>query len=129
MLSGLHLRMKSWSCCGIQTLDFGAFLAQPGCKVGRHDWTRQVSPTVPELVMRGHFQKSFLPTAPRGQALSIPLVCCANEIPLLIPPQPRGLAAGGGVTVSGPAISPPHTPEDSPRVKHSSLHPLLPSSL
>ncbi|XP_006868607.1 PREDICTED: integrin beta-1-binding protein 2 [Chrysochloris asiatica] len=33
-----HEGMKSWSCCGIQTLDFGAFLAQPGCRVGRHDW-------------------------------------------------------------------------------------------
>lgn len=84
-LSGLYLRMKSWSCCGIQTLDFGAFLAQPGCKVGRHDWARQVSPTVPELVMRSHFQTSFLLPVPRGQALSIPLVCCPNEIPLLIP--------------------------------------------
>lgn len=37
-----YLRVKSWSCCGIQTLDFGAFLAQPGCRVGRHDWGKQV---------------------------------------------------------------------------------------
>ncbi|XP_034341293.1 integrin beta-1-binding protein 2 isoform X2 [Arvicanthis niloticus] len=37
-----HEGMKSWSCCGIQTLDFGAFLAQPGCRVGRHDWAKQL---------------------------------------------------------------------------------------
>ncbi|XP_023562870.1 integrin beta-1-binding protein 2 isoform X2 [Octodon degus] len=37
-----HEGMKSWSCCGIQTLDFGAFLAQPGCRVGRHDWGKQL---------------------------------------------------------------------------------------
>ncbi|KAM6144103.1 integrin beta-1-binding protein 2 [Erethizon dorsatum] len=37
-----HEGMKSWSCCGIQTLDFGAFLAQPGCRVGRHDWVKQL---------------------------------------------------------------------------------------
>lgn len=34
--------MKSWSCCGIQTLDFGVFLAQPGCRVGRHDWGKKL---------------------------------------------------------------------------------------
>lgn len=38
-----HEGMKSWSCCGIQTLDFGAFLAQPGCRVGRHDWAKQLA--------------------------------------------------------------------------------------
>uniref|UniRef100_A0A452DKM9 Integrin subunit beta 1 binding protein 2 n=1 Tax=Capra hircus TaxID=9925 RepID=A0A452DKM9_CAPHI len=37
-----HEGVKSWSCCGIQTLDFGAFLAQPGCRVGRHDWGKQL---------------------------------------------------------------------------------------
>ncbi|XP_012791149.1 integrin beta-1-binding protein 2 isoform X2 [Sorex araneus] len=37
-----HEGMKSWSCCGIQTLDFGAFLTQPGCRVGRHDWGKQM---------------------------------------------------------------------------------------
>lgn len=52
-----YLRMKSWSCCGIQTLDFGAFLAQPGCRVGRHDWGKQVSPNFPELLIRTQFQK------------------------------------------------------------------------
>uniref|UniRef100_A0A8D1CDV7 Integrin beta-1-binding protein 2 n=1 Tax=Sus scrofa TaxID=9823 RepID=A0A8D1CDV7_PIG len=37
-----HEGMKSWSCCGIQTLDFGVFLAQPGCRVGRHDWGKKL---------------------------------------------------------------------------------------
>ncbi|MEJ1281448.1 non-POU-domain-containing octamer binding protein [Cricetulus griseus] len=37
-----HEGMKSWSCCGIQTLDFGAFLTQPGCRVGRHDWAKHL---------------------------------------------------------------------------------------
>lgn len=54
-----YLRMKSWSCCGIQTLDFGVFLAQPGCRVGRHDWGKKVSLDVPELLIRTQFQNNF----------------------------------------------------------------------
>lgn len=61
--------MKSWSCCGIQTLDFGAFLAQPGCRVGRHDWGKQVSSNFPELLIRIQLQKWFFLPAPRSQAL------------------------------------------------------------
>ena len=54
-----YLRVKSWSCCGIQTLDFGAFLAQPGCRVGRHDWGKQVSPDFTELLIRTQFPNNF----------------------------------------------------------------------
>lgn len=32
-------RMKYWSCCGVRTTDFSAFLEQPGCSTGRHCWT------------------------------------------------------------------------------------------
>lgn len=31
--------MKYWSCCGVKTMDFSAFLEQPGCSSGRHCWT------------------------------------------------------------------------------------------
>uniref|UniRef100_A0A8B9CSI3 Integrin subunit beta 1 binding protein 2 n=1 Tax=Anser brachyrhynchus TaxID=132585 RepID=A0A8B9CSI3_9AVES len=31
--------MKYWSCCGVRTTDFSAFLEQPGCSTGRHCWT------------------------------------------------------------------------------------------
>ncbi|XP_021262273.1 integrin beta-1-binding protein 2 isoform X2 [Numida meleagris] len=33
-----HEGMKYWSCCGIRTTDFSAFLEQPGCSTGRHCW-------------------------------------------------------------------------------------------
>ncbi|XP_072482946.1 integrin beta-1-binding protein 2 isoform X3 [Notamacropus eugenii] len=36
-----HEGMKSWSCCGITTVDFSTFLAQPGCSLGRHVWQKQ----------------------------------------------------------------------------------------
>ncbi|XP_051824619.1 integrin beta-1-binding protein 2 [Antechinus flavipes] len=36
-----HEGMKSWSCCGITTVDFSTFLAQPGCSLGRHLWQTQ----------------------------------------------------------------------------------------
>uniref|UniRef100_A0A8C3JT39 Integrin subunit beta 1 binding protein 2 n=1 Tax=Calidris pygmaea TaxID=425635 RepID=A0A8C3JT39_9CHAR len=34
-----HEGMKYWSCCGVKTTDFSAFLEQPGCSSGRHCWT------------------------------------------------------------------------------------------
>ncbi|XP_068552915.1 integrin beta-1-binding protein 2 [Anas acuta] len=34
-----HEGMKYWSCCGVRTTDFSAFLEQPGCSTGRHCWT------------------------------------------------------------------------------------------
>ncbi|XP_032083877.1 integrin beta-1-binding protein 2 [Thamnophis elegans] len=37
-----HEGMKYWSCCGIKTTDFAAFLEQKGCSRGKHTWvTRQ----------------------------------------------------------------------------------------
>ncbi|XP_070807861.1 integrin beta-1-binding protein 2 [Pituophis catenifer annectens] len=37
-----HEGMKYWSCCGIKTMDFAAFLEQKGCSRGKHTWvTRQ----------------------------------------------------------------------------------------
>ncbi|XP_070616186.1 integrin beta-1-binding protein 2 [Erythrolamprus reginae] len=33
-----HEGMKSWSCCGIKTPDFAAFLEQRGCSRGKHTW-------------------------------------------------------------------------------------------
>uniref|UniRef100_A0A8C5IZC0 Integrin subunit beta 1 binding protein 2 n=1 Tax=Junco hyemalis TaxID=40217 RepID=A0A8C5IZC0_JUNHY len=30
-----------WSCCGIKTTDFSAFMEQPGCSRGRHCWTEK----------------------------------------------------------------------------------------
>ncbi|XP_074133104.1 integrin beta-1-binding protein 2 isoform X2 [Sminthopsis crassicaudata] len=36
-----HEGMKSWSCCGVTTVDFSTFLAQPGCSLGRHVWQTQ----------------------------------------------------------------------------------------
>ncbi|XP_027692573.1 integrin beta-1-binding protein 2 isoform X5 [Vombatus ursinus] len=36
-----HEGMKSWSCCGVTTVDFSVFLAQPGCSLGRHVWKKQ----------------------------------------------------------------------------------------
>ncbi|KAM6381511.1 integrin beta-1-binding protein 2 isoform 2-T3 [Pluvialis apricaria] len=34
-----HEGMKYWSCCGVKTTDFSAFLEQPGCSSGQHCWT------------------------------------------------------------------------------------------
>ncbi|NXA30255.1 CHRD1 protein, partial [Ibidorhyncha struthersii] len=34
-----HEGMKYWSCCGVKTTDFSAFLEQPGCSRGQHCWT------------------------------------------------------------------------------------------
>ncbi|XP_009995367.1 PREDICTED: integrin beta-1-binding protein 2 [Chaetura pelagica] len=34
-----HEGMKYWSCCGVKTTDFTAFLEQPGCSSGQHCWT------------------------------------------------------------------------------------------
>ncbi|KAG8144714.1 hypothetical protein E2320_013171 [Naja naja] len=33
-----HEGMKYWSCCGIKTMDFTAFLKQKGCSRGKHTW-------------------------------------------------------------------------------------------
>ncbi|XP_075369263.1 integrin beta-1-binding protein 2 [Mycteria americana] len=33
-----HEGMKYWSCCGVKTTDFSAFLEQPGCSSRRHCW-------------------------------------------------------------------------------------------
>ncbi|KFQ01371.1 Cysteine and histidine-rich domain-containing protein 1, partial [Leptosomus discolor] len=33
-----HEGMKYWSCCGVKTTDFSAFLEQPGCSSGWHCW-------------------------------------------------------------------------------------------
>ncbi|KAM9600767.1 integrin beta-1-binding protein 2 isoform 1-T1 [Morphnus guianensis] len=34
-----HEGMKYWSCCGVKTTDFSAFLEQLGCSSGQHCWT------------------------------------------------------------------------------------------
>ncbi|XP_006024477.1 integrin beta-1-binding protein 2 isoform X2 [Alligator sinensis] len=36
-----HEGMKYWSCCGIKTTDFSAFLEQQGCSTGMHAWTHK----------------------------------------------------------------------------------------
>ncbi|KAJ6653534.1 hypothetical protein lerEdw1_009114 [Lerista edwardsae] len=36
-----HEGMKYWSCCGIKTTDFTAFLEQKGCSRGRHTWVKK----------------------------------------------------------------------------------------
>uniref|UniRef100_A0A8C9NXS8 Integrin subunit beta 1 binding protein 2 n=1 Tax=Serinus canaria TaxID=9135 RepID=A0A8C9NXS8_SERCA len=36
-----HEGMKYWSCCGIKTTDFSAFMEQPGCSRGCHCWTEK----------------------------------------------------------------------------------------
>ncbi|XP_019376551.1 PREDICTED: integrin beta-1-binding protein 2 [Gavialis gangeticus] len=36
-----HEGMKYWSCCGIKTTDFSAFLEQRGCSTGTHAWTNK----------------------------------------------------------------------------------------
>ncbi|XP_019341982.1 integrin beta-1-binding protein 2 isoform X1 [Alligator mississippiensis] len=36
-----HEGMKYWSCCGIKTTDFSAFLEQRGCSTGMHAWTHK----------------------------------------------------------------------------------------
>ncbi|XP_064525745.1 integrin beta-1-binding protein 2 isoform X2 [Pseudopipra pipra] len=36
-----HEGMKYWSCCGIKTTDFSAFMDQPGCSRGCHCWTEK----------------------------------------------------------------------------------------
>ncbi|XP_067327707.1 integrin beta-1-binding protein 2 [Anolis sagrei] len=36
-----HEGMKYWSCCGIKTTDFNAFLEQKGCSRGRHLWVKK----------------------------------------------------------------------------------------
>ncbi|XP_055697799.1 cysteine and histidine-rich domain-containing protein morgana isoform X3 [Phlebotomus papatasi] len=33
-----HEGLKYWSCCTKRTTDFGAFLAQAGCSIGKHKW-------------------------------------------------------------------------------------------
>uniref|UniRef100_A0A8C0GKU5 Uncharacterized protein n=2 Tax=Chelonoidis abingdonii TaxID=106734 RepID=A0A8C0GKU5_CHEAB len=33
--------MKYWSCCGIKTTDFSAFLEQEGCSTGKHSWLKK----------------------------------------------------------------------------------------
>lgn len=34
-------RMKYWSCCRVETMDFSTFLEQLGCSNGRHCWTQK----------------------------------------------------------------------------------------
>lgn len=87
-----YLRMKSWSCCGIQTLDFGAFLAQPGCRVGRHDWGKQVSPDFTELLIRTQFQNNFFSLYLMAKLCIFSLLHGPNKILLLILYQPSGFA-------------------------------------
>lgn len=41
-------RMKYWSCCGIKTTDFSAFLEQRGCSTGMHAWTHKQVSGAPE---------------------------------------------------------------------------------
>uniref|UniRef100_A0A674I9D4 Integrin subunit beta 1 binding protein 2 n=1 Tax=Terrapene triunguis TaxID=2587831 RepID=A0A674I9D4_9SAUR len=36
-----HEGMKYWSCCGIKTTDFSAFLEQEGCSTGKHSWIKK----------------------------------------------------------------------------------------
>ncbi|CAM4603848.1 unnamed protein product [Lepidochelys olivacea] len=36
-----HEGMKYWSCCGIKTTDFSAFLEQEGCSTGKHSWLKK----------------------------------------------------------------------------------------
>uniref|UniRef100_A0A6J0TVG6 Integrin beta-1-binding protein 2 n=1 Tax=Pogona vitticeps TaxID=103695 RepID=A0A6J0TVG6_9SAUR len=36
-----HEGMKYWSCCGIKTTDFTAFLEQKGCSRGKHLWLKK----------------------------------------------------------------------------------------
>ncbi|XP_062998207.1 integrin beta-1-binding protein 2 isoform X2 [Elgaria multicarinata webbii] len=36
-----HEGMKYWSCCGIKTTDFTAFLEQKGCSKGKHTWVKK----------------------------------------------------------------------------------------
>uniref|UniRef100_A0A8D0BAL4 Integrin subunit beta 1 binding protein 2 n=1 Tax=Salvator merianae TaxID=96440 RepID=A0A8D0BAL4_SALMN len=36
-----HEGMKYWSCCGIKTTDFSAFLEQKGCNRGKHIWVKK----------------------------------------------------------------------------------------
>ncbi|XP_053130213.1 integrin beta-1-binding protein 2 isoform X2 [Hemicordylus capensis] len=36
-----HEGMKYWSCCGIKTTDFTAFLEQKGCSRGKHTWVKK----------------------------------------------------------------------------------------
>ncbi|NXJ79281.1 CHRD1 protein, partial [Trogon melanurus] len=36
-----HEGMKYWSCCGVKTMDFSVFLAQPGCSSGQHCWMQK----------------------------------------------------------------------------------------
>ncbi|NXS63140.1 CHRD1 protein, partial [Brachypteracias leptosomus] len=33
-----HEGMKYWTCCQVKTMDFSAFLEQPGCSSGQHCW-------------------------------------------------------------------------------------------
>uniref|UniRef100_A0A8C9NQH3 Integrin subunit beta 1 binding protein 2 n=1 Tax=Serinus canaria TaxID=9135 RepID=A0A8C9NQH3_SERCA len=39
--SAEKMLMKYWSCCGIKTTDFSAFMEQPGCSRGCHCWTEK----------------------------------------------------------------------------------------
>ncbi|XP_074863671.1 integrin beta-1-binding protein 2 isoform X2 [Carettochelys insculpta] len=36
-----HEGMKYWSCCGIKTTEFSAFLEQEGCSTGNHRWLKE----------------------------------------------------------------------------------------
>ncbi|XP_060126053.1 cysteine and histidine-rich domain-containing protein 1-like isoform X2 [Zootoca vivipara] len=36
-----HEGMKYWSCCGMKTTDFTAFLEQKGCSRGKHTWVKK----------------------------------------------------------------------------------------
>lgn len=78
-----YLRVKSWSCCGIQTLDFGAFLAQPGCRVGRHDWGKQVSPDFNEPLIRTQFPNNFSSLYLMAKLCIFSL--CMDQIRFLLP--------------------------------------------
>uniref|UniRef100_A0A8D2IK03 CHORD domain-containing protein n=1 Tax=Varanus komodoensis TaxID=61221 RepID=A0A8D2IK03_VARKO len=41
---GFPCLMKYWSCCGIKTTDFSAFLEQKGCSKGKHSWRTEPRP-------------------------------------------------------------------------------------
>lgn len=49
-----HEGMKYWSCCNRKTSNFTAFLEQPGCTKGIHQWSN-----VSERVFFAH-DKKFL---------------------------------------------------------------------
>ncbi|KAF7237406.1 Cysteine and histidine-rich domain-containing protein 1 [Varanus komodoensis] len=47
-----HEGMKYWSCCGIKTTDFSAFLEQKGCSKGKHSWVKHQQPDKQRLACR-----------------------------------------------------------------------------